>query len=232
MCRARIVFGLTDSLSQTDVSFAGAGRSQCVICRVAWERTLVVGHLVNDPYLFVVCDCFVLGIFECRSENDGGVNSDPVVRKFVEYFTVPHKDGWQNRQCYKNKDCVTDSRESKYSGSAGALFASETSRLAGQYTLSVFNPASHKGLRGVQVILQLIPMRKSKVQIDIREESAVLHTSNVKMLQLQPPDVAPIYWQSMQDVTVRSRVMCMCLPLCCTVWYCMHDRLMVCIYPT
>lgn len=128
------------------------------------------------------------------------------MRKFVEYYTVPTKDGGQSvdRQCHKDgEECALDSEGSKYR-TGSALFASEPGRQVGRFVLSVFNPASHHGLRGVRVILQRIPMRSSKVDMEIHYKSAVLYTSNVKMLQLQSPSVAPIPWEQINDIVVSE----------------------------
>ena len=143
-----------------------------------------------------------------RSENDGGVNSDPAVRKFIEYYTVPipSKDSQQlvNSQCHKNGgDCSLIAEGWKY-GVGGTMFASEPGRLMGKFVLSVLNPASHDGLRGVRVILQRVPMRSSKVEMVTQASSAVLHTLNVKMLQLESPPLAPVQWQRMASIVVRK----------------------------
>jgi dienelactone hydrolase len=142
------------------------------------------------------------------SENDGGVNSDPAVRKFIEYYTVPipGKDSKRmvNSQCHKNEEgCSSMADEWKY-GVGGTMFSSEPGRLMGHFVLTVINPSSHDGLRGVRVILQHIPMRISKVEIVIQTSSAVLQTSNVKMLQLESSPLAPVQWQRMTSIMING----------------------------
>eukprot|EP00058_Branchiostoma_floridae_P028050 XP_002613541.1 hypothetical protein BRAFLDRAFT_119810 [Branchiostoma floridae] len=66
--------------------------------------------------------------------------------------------------------------------------------LDGSYTLTVLNPASVEGGRGVQVLQQTVPMRTSTVKMEFQPGQAILVTQNVARFRLYEPDLHPVGW--------------------------------------
>ncbi|KAK3753331.1 hypothetical protein QZH41_015265 [Actinostola sp. cb2023] len=75
----------------------------------------------------------------------------------------------------------------------------------GVFTLTVYNPASINGVRGVRILQQLIPFRHSSVQIRLSTGAAILRTENVARMSLSEPAISPIDWDQ-RHITVDDTV--------------------------
>ncbi|XP_032222386.1 uncharacterized secreted protein ARB_06907 isoform X1 [Nematostella vectensis] len=122
--------------------------------------------------------------------NDGGVTNDPVIRNFA----ITHVPAGQ----ITAETCGSSGGRCDEGGAANKykdplqfdrnLFGD------GVFTLTLYNPASSKGVRGVRVLQQLVPFRKTVVRLQLSRDSAILRTSNAARISLEEPAVSPVRW--------------------------------------
>ncbi|XP_078593733.1 uncharacterized protein LOC144871759 [Branchiostoma floridae x Branchiostoma japonicum] len=116
--------------------------------------------------------------------NDGGAVNDPQLRQFEIEHSRQSTDATGGGSCsHDGADCSTSNVANRYK-----------KLLDGSYTLTVLNPASVEGGRGVQVLQQTVPMRTSTVKMEFQPGQAILTTQNVARFRLYEPDLLPVGW--------------------------------------
>ncbi|XP_019641200.1 PREDICTED: uncharacterized secreted protein ARB_06907-like [Branchiostoma belcheri] len=116
--------------------------------------------------------------------NDGGAVNDPQLRQFEMEHSRPETDTTEEGSCSRDgADCATSQGSNRYKKLPD-----------GSYTLTVMNPASVEGGRGVQVLQQTVPMRTSTVKMEFQPGQAILETQNVARFSLYEPDLHPVGW--------------------------------------
>ena len=134
--------------------------------------------------------------WDTKTANDGGVTNDPLIRKFSTYVVERLENFHNNNKCLDTEEDCNGMSSSMYS-------KHQESRTSGEFTFTVYNPASYGGGRGVRVIQQKIPLRVSKYTISIDQSHVHITTSNIRSIALYEPSVDPIGWKT-KHVTING----------------------------
>ncbi|CAH1263723.1 Hypp2753 [Branchiostoma lanceolatum] len=119
-----------------------------------------------------------------RNTNDGGAVNDPQLRQFEIEHSRQKTDTAEEGSCSQDgADCSTSDDSNRYK-----------KLLDSSYTLTVLNPASVEGGRGIQVLQQTVPMRTSTIKVEFQPGQAILVTQNVLRFRLYEPDLRPVGW--------------------------------------
>jgi len=141
--------------------------------------------------------------------NDGGVVNDPVIRNFaVSHAGNAGKPSSPATSVYcdseKDGECSETDASEKYILSSNGI----TDRNAagnGKFRLTIYNPVSNTGLRGVRVMQQIVPFRQSTVDIHFSANLVSMTTENVARLCLKESSVSPVQWHQ-RSVTIDGTV--------------------------
>ncbi|PIK53553.1 hypothetical protein BSL78_09574 [Apostichopus japonicus] len=106
--------------------------------------------------------------------NDGGVMNDPEVRQFLGEYTISElPDGLH---CSADREDCTGDTASVYTDQQD------------DYTMTIYNPAYGGYVKGVRIIQQIIPLRKSTLQMKRNQDGFHLVTSNILTLSIDLPN--------------------------------------------
>ncbi|KAJ8046062.1 hypothetical protein HOLleu_09229 [Holothuria leucospilota] len=110
--------------------------------------------------------------------NDGGVVNDPEVRKFMNYYA--------ESTIVTENTCPADGTECDESPGDALWFNRILSDLK-SYTFTVLNPVYHGYVHGFKVIQQIIPLRRSTIQMTFYKNLVKVRTTNVLTLSIDLP---------------------------------------------
>lgn len=110
--------------------------------------------------------------------NDGGVVNDPEVRKFMNYYA--------ESTIVTENTCPADGTECDESPGDALWFNRILSDLK-SYTFTVLNPVYHGYVHGFKVIQQIIPLRRSTIQMTFDKNLVKVRTTNVLTLSIDLP---------------------------------------------
>lgn len=135
--------------------------------------------------------------WDTYNTNDGGVVNDPVMRRFAVNHALssgkPLKLPATCTQTASGGHCGESDSSEKYK-----LPKETTDRNNagdGKFTLTVYNPVSNTGLRGVCIMQQIVPFHQSAVDIHFSANQVVMTTKNVARLCLKESAVSPVNWR-------------------------------------
>lgn len=131
-------------------------------------------------------------------ENDGGVSNDEKIRKFIRKVVEEYEssDGY----CPKDGCKTGTERSDKYKKK------SKRTRKSGHFNFVVYNPASFSGGRGVLIVQQDKPLRKSSYDITISQDDVVLVTWNIRRIRIYEPNNEPINWLEKKKITIDNSI--------------------------
>lgn len=126
--------------------------------------------------------------WDTKTANDGGVTNDLQIRTFATYAVEKYEELYafcDTHGCTQRKD------KSKYTKQQGTR---QEGRQEGRFEYVLYSPASFSGGRGVKVIQQKVPFRKTQYSVNIEDEQVMISTNNIQMLQLYEPIIEPVNW--------------------------------------
>ncbi|KAK3790655.1 hypothetical protein RRG08_048780 [Elysia crispata] len=126
--------------------------------------------------------------WDTKEANDGGCVNDGQIRQFMKQI----KDG-QNLKSLStlggSDTCSKDDIEGCKADNHNSQHFKEGVTQGQTVTLEVYNPALGEGLKGVIVLQQLVPFRRSFVEINAQGDFASFMTQNVCCLEIKRTDV-------------------------------------------
>ncbi|KAK7493419.1 hypothetical protein BaRGS_00015319, partial [Batillaria attramentaria] len=123
--------------------------------------------------------------------NDGGAVNDKQMRGFAEKCLSALANG--GSRSVDEESCTSDGCGD--SGESGAqMWQAPKHTVTGVTELVTVNPAFGEGLRGVRILQQTVPLRTSKIKINVTADKVYLTTSNVQRFTISEPPNRPVQW--------------------------------------
>ncbi|XP_064601403.1 LOW QUALITY PROTEIN: uncharacterized protein LOC135467560 [Liolophura sinensis] len=124
--------------------------------------------------------------------NDGGAVNDRQLRDFTEKHC---RVGGAGNSCTADEgDCGGDAA-SRYTATSDKFL---------NFTYATFNPAFGEGKRGVQVLQQVTPFRKSQIKVEVKTEEISVRTVNVAKFDIREPISQPVHWRQ-RTITIDDK---------------------------
>ncbi|GFO46042.1 afadin-and alpha-actinin-binding protein [Plakobranchus ocellatus] len=123
--------------------------------------------------------------WDTKEANDGGCVNDGQIRKFFDKIATAEKSEAHSASPAAELDsCSSEDTESCGKKSANSLLTEAGSQTE-TFTLVVMNPALGEGLKGIVVLQQQVPLRRSTIQVHTDGISASFVTENILCFQIK-----------------------------------------------